>query len=205
MRPEPVPEPADVPADDKREAILEAAFVQFMRYGFRRTSMEDIARETGVSRASLYTRFSNKEEIFRCLSEGLHEEALAAVEAALAGAGPLAERVRAALEAKMGRFLAIVHGSPHGAELTDENGRLCGELAAESEARLRGLLADALRAGVRRGEIELSAAGLNANTAAELLVLAAAGLKAGAPDTASFAARLARLVRVFFAGVGGAA
>lgn len=190
------------PADDRREAILEAAFAQFMRYGFRRTSMEDIARETGVSRASLYTHFANKEEIFQRLSARLHEEALAAAEQALKSDAPLPQRAQAALEAKLTRMLDVIHGSPHGAELTDENSRLCGDLAAASDARLRKLLADALRAGARDGEIDLASAGLHANSAAELLALSASGLKSGAADSDAFRARLSQLIRVFFGGLG---
>lgn len=188
-------------ADARREAILRAAFVQFMRYGFRRTSMEDIARETGVSRPSLYTCFSNKEEIFRSLSEALHEEALADAERALKGEGPLQERVRAALEAKMGRFLDVVHDSPHGTELIDENSRLCGELAARSSARLRKLLADALRAAARAGEIDLARVGASPAAAAELLALSAAGLKTGASHRRDFSERLSALLRILFAGL----
>ena len=45
--------------DPEREAILASAFTQFSRYGFRRTSMVDIAKETGTSRASLYSYFAN--------------------------------------------------------------------------------------------------------------------------------------------------
>lgn len=56
------------PPDFKRESILSTAQVQFSRYGFMRTSMEDIAKETDVSRASLYSYFENKEEIFRSRS-----------------------------------------------------------------------------------------------------------------------------------------
>ena len=63
--------------DPKRNAILVSAFTQFSGYGFRRTSMEDIATAAGVSRASLYSYFGNKEEIFRCLSASIHEQALA--------------------------------------------------------------------------------------------------------------------------------
>ena len=40
--------------DPKREPILASAFTQFSRYGYRRTSMEDIAKETGISRPSLH-------------------------------------------------------------------------------------------------------------------------------------------------------
>ena len=61
-----------------RERILGAAFVRFARYGFRRTSMEDIAGEAGVSRAALYLQFRNKEEIFKSLAQDLQDRALAA-------------------------------------------------------------------------------------------------------------------------------
>src|SRR5690606_37864829 len=83
-----------------RERILGAAFVRFARYGFRRTSMEDIAAEAGVSRAALYLQFRNKEEIFKSLAQDLQDRALARAGEALAADGPLAERVRAAIEGK---------------------------------------------------------------------------------------------------------
>ena len=188
--------------DPRREAVLDAALIQFMRYGFRRTSMEDIAQETGVSRASLYQHFRNKEEIFRSLAERLHEQTLEAAETALKGEGRVGDRVRGALEGKVVRFLDLVAESPHGAELVDESGRLCGDLAAATEERFQRLLADALRDGVRNGEIDLQGAGLSAPAAAELLRLAAHGLKHPAADSSQFRRRLERLVDVFFAGLG---
>ena len=71
--------------DEKRDAIILGAYTQFRIYGYRKTSMEDIARELGISRASLYSYFENKDEIFRSVSLHLHEEALAAAEQSLAG------------------------------------------------------------------------------------------------------------------------
>ena len=136
----------------RREAILAAALKQFERYGFRRTAMEDVAREAGVSRPSLYQHFRNKEEIFRSLSQALHEASLAAAESALKADAPIDARARAALEAKVGRLLEIVHRSPHGAELLDENSRLCGDVVAASEERMRRMLARALRDAARDGE-----------------------------------------------------
>ena len=93
-------------ADPKREAILEAAFTQFSRYGFCRTSMQDIAKETGTSRASLYSYFENKEEIFRCLSAELHERSLGDAESHLKSPGSLdlGSRVEAALIARLAPF-----------------------------------------------------------------------------------------------------
>jgi AcrR family transcriptional regulator len=188
-------------SDPRRETILAAAYQQFMRYGYRRTSMDDIAGETGLSRASLYRSFANKDEIFQSLAEGLHDAAVSAAEAALKQPGPIEDRVRAALVARTVQFLEIVYGSPHGAELIDESGRLCGELAAKSEARARKLLTDALRAAAREGEIDLTGHGLSALAAADLMLLAATGLKHGAPDVAVFQSRLQSLVGILFAGL----
>jgi len=36
----------------------------FARYGFKKTSMEDIARAAGLSRQSIYNRFGSKEAVF---------------------------------------------------------------------------------------------------------------------------------------------
>ena len=191
--------PAPVPG--RREALLAAAQQQFTRYGFRRTAMEDIAREAGVSRPALYLHFRSKEELFRSLAASLQEAALAEAEAALKVAGPLADRVHAALEAKVVRMIEVVHDSPHGAELLDASSRLCGDLAARSEARLQRMLEDAFRAAARAGEIDLRGAGLSAGAAAELVRLAAYGQKVPGGDPAGFRRRLARLVKVFFAGL----
>jgi len=194
--------------DPKREAILASAFSQFSRYGYRRTSMEDIAKATGISRPSLYSYFENKEEIFRCLSASLHEQTLGDAECHLKGAPghsgeplDLAERVEAALVARLCPFHEVITQSAHGSEIADENNQLCGDVVRESQERFRGMLASAIKAGVRAGEVDLKAAGLTPASAAELLHLGGAGLKQGAPDTASLAKRLKRFVRVFFTGL----
>jgi AcrR family transcriptional regulator len=194
-------------ADPRRKAILAAAFTQFSRYGFRRTSMEDIAKETGTSRASLYSYFENKEEIFRCLSAEIHEGSLGDAESHLKGAASvdldIASRVEAALIARLAPFQAVVTQSAHGSEIYDENNRLCGGLVLDSSERFRRMLTTALGAGARAGEIDLKAAGLTASAAAELLHLGATGLKQGAPDVATFEKRVHGFVKVFFAGLRG--
>ena len=50
-----IEESADViSGDSRREALLEAAVGVFARYGFRKTSMDEVARAAGVSRQGLY-------------------------------------------------------------------------------------------------------------------------------------------------------
>jgi AcrR family transcriptional regulator len=185
-----------------RERILSAAFARFAHYGFRRTSMEDIAAEAGVSRAALYLQFRNKEEIFRSLAGQLHAEALTEAAGALGGPRPLAERLRAGVEAKSLRFVEIAYDSPHGSELVDESNRLCGDLAAQSEERFRDLVAAVLRRAARSGEIDLAAVALSAAEAADLFVRTVSGLKGRGVTVETYRRRVAGLVRVFVAGLG---
>ena len=85
----------DLPAKDKQQRILDAALAQFTQYGIQRTSMHDIAQKAEVSRASLYSYFKNKDEIFRSVSIGVHERLLVDVDAVLSGgdSADLGERV----------------------------------------------------------------------------------------------------------------
>ena len=189
------------PRTATRERILAAAFARFSRYGFRRTSMEDIAAEAGVSRAALYGQFGNKEEIFRALSEDLHRESLSGADSALHSGQALGSRLQAAVEAKSLRFVEIAYGSPHGSELLDESNRLCGDLALTAERRFQELLAREFRAAARRGEIDLGALDLSAAAAAELFTRAAAGLKGPGVTIEDYRRRLAAWVRLFIAGL----
>jgi len=47
--------------DDITTRILGAALAQFELFGIRRTTMEDVARRSGLGRATLYRRFANKD------------------------------------------------------------------------------------------------------------------------------------------------
>lgn len=187
------------PTTATRAGILQAAMTRFSRYGFRRTSMEDIAGEAGISRAALYLQFRNKEEIFRSLAEGLHEESLARARTALAGDRPLPDRLRGAIEGKSLRLVELMHDSPHGGELLDESSRLCGDIARASERRFTALLTGALRQAARSGEIDPAALGLTPAGAAELLLHAAGGLKGPTVDPATYRRRVAGLVRLVHA------
>jgi len=50
-----------------RVSILEAAQVLFAKFGYKKTTMEDIALELHKGKSSLYYYFKNKEEIFQAV------------------------------------------------------------------------------------------------------------------------------------------
>jgi AcrR family transcriptional regulator len=47
-----------------RDAILDAAGTLLGRFGYHKTTMDDLAREAGVARRTLYLHFKSKDEIF---------------------------------------------------------------------------------------------------------------------------------------------
>jgi AcrR family transcriptional regulator len=58
-----VPGPKPVLGDQPIDRLYEAALACIDRRGFRKTSMEDIAREAGLSRPSVYTYFRSKKDV----------------------------------------------------------------------------------------------------------------------------------------------
>ena len=50
-------------ADASTTRVLDAAYEQFCRTGLRRSTMEDVARRAGVSRITVYRRFSTKDAL----------------------------------------------------------------------------------------------------------------------------------------------
>lgn len=70
------------------ESLLDAARTQFLRTGVRRTSGDDIARQAGVNRATLYRRVGTKDEIVRRTYLQETERVLAVIEKAT---GPVPE------------------------------------------------------------------------------------------------------------------
>jgi AcrR family transcriptional regulator len=61
------PTPTRLPRAARRAQILGAAAAAFLRAGFDGTSMEDVAREAGVTRLIVYRIFDTKEALYRAV------------------------------------------------------------------------------------------------------------------------------------------
>jgi AcrR family transcriptional regulator len=55
---------------NRAELIVEAAVELFARYGYERTSIDDIAKHLGIGKGSVYLDFRTKEEILMAIIEG---------------------------------------------------------------------------------------------------------------------------------------
>jgi AcrR family transcriptional regulator len=136
------PPPVEL-SDARRRALLDAAVGVFTRFGFRKTSMEDVARAAGVSRQGLYLLFSNKEELFRrALDHSLSSQLTAAVDVLSRHGNSLEERLIDACDEWSGRFVGSL--CTDAADLMCAGTSLAGEMLRHYEARFEKALADAL-------------------------------------------------------------
>ncbi|MFN3651764.1 MAG: TetR/AcrR family transcriptional regulator [Armatimonadota bacterium] len=85
-----------------RDAILDAAERLMADYGYHRVTMEEVAREAGLGRTTIYLHFKTKEEVSLAVLDRIHGRLLARLcEAAeVSGATP-GERVRSMLRARL--------------------------------------------------------------------------------------------------------
>lgn len=186
-----------------RDAILKAAGERFMADGLRRTSIEAIATAAGVSRPTVYAHFASKDEVFRTIVTELHDEQLAAMEAAIDPADEVADRLYAALAARFVPFVTLTASTAHGAELLDENNRVCGDINRSAHKRSLRILERLLAEADADGRLDLAGVAVSPAHAATLFYDAARGAKEEATVTpAAYRRQLRRLVTVLARGLG---
>src|ERR1700745_3693204 len=75
--------------------ILDTARALFTQYGFKKTTMGDIARSLGKAKSSLYYYYPSKEDIFEAVINAEMDELLAGIHHALAHAKSSKEKLTA--------------------------------------------------------------------------------------------------------------
>jgi len=100
---------ADVRTDNdspKRLAVLDAAGRLFVTHGYGAVSMDLIARDAGVSKATLYAHFASKDRLFATIiTEACHQGVAAATQLAEAEAETDIRAVLTGLGGRVLRFL----------------------------------------------------------------------------------------------------
>ncbi|MFC5831588.1 TetR/AcrR family transcriptional regulator [Nonomuraea insulae] len=83
---------------DKRQAILEGAFTVFARQGYAQSCVQDIAREAGVAKPTVYNHMTDKATLFRHAIEAAAQTTLDERVAALEPLATPGDDLRATLE-----------------------------------------------------------------------------------------------------------
>jgi AcrR family transcriptional regulator len=97
-----------------------AIMMAFAQYGFRKTSMEDIARASDLSRQSIYKKFGSKEacygQILLAYMAGVYTELFAALDDAEGAPGTVLEGVFE----RIGEDAVAFASTPHGGEVMED-------------------------------------------------------------------------------------
>ena len=75
------------------QRILVASRQRFASFGYRRTSIAEIARDAGIATGTVYRYFASKEELFRRVVQDLNERWIELARKVLSEPGPAHERL----------------------------------------------------------------------------------------------------------------
>ena len=185
----------------KKDAVFEAAAEVFARYGYRRTTMNDIAEAAGISRPALYLIFENKENLFCELSDFRLNQAIDVAIDALATSGELRRRFIQALLVFEKVYYEPVSNSPHGEELMDTNQSQAADVMMKGFARLVTAFANELKEAEQNGEASFDNTPLTPKTFVELLISALGGIKKKAKNTADFRRQTEQVAQIFLSSI----
>ena len=91
-----------------RDLILDAAERLIGVLGYSKTTMDDVAREAGVGKRTIYVHFPSKEEVVLCTIDRIVDRLVARLRERAADSAPAARRLRAMLiERVMFRFYSV--------------------------------------------------------------------------------------------------
>jgi AcrR family transcriptional regulator len=172
--------PENTTGSDRHSAVLDAAFAVFLRYGFQRTTMDDIAKECGVSRPALYLLFKNKTDIFQALASVMFEKMISGAQSALAGEGSLEERLYSCLRFGILDATEELIASPHGAELMDMKHAISVDVYGSWRRSMTSVISKALEDEACQQRNMPTLKGLTANELANILLDGLEGLKSRA-------------------------
>src|SRR6266481_6537406 len=182
------------PGSPQREAILMAATAIFLRYGFKKTSMDDVAQAAGVSRQGLYLYFDTKDLLFREALQYLVSHMISTARA-VAEDGNLSLKDRL-----LGVFEAVHSSAFHDAsredalELLQSAQSAAGALLVQLERDLMGIAAALLaETGIADRWEE---AGVTVAELSEQLLMSAKGIKASVDTLTAYRERMLTAIRI---------
>jgi AcrR family transcriptional regulator len=163
------------PMTETEEKILDAAIRTFLRYGARKTSMNDIAKAAGVSRQTLYDLFGSKEELIRASTRSITDQKLATVRERLEKSLSLADQLEIYFEETIVESFELLKAAGDAEDLIAGYHEVGKEAIAESHDRHAELVEELLAPYAA----QLLSHGLTPQKQAQFFVTVTMGLKAG--------------------------
>jgi AcrR family transcriptional regulator len=143
------------PADHSvRDQIVEAADEHFSHYGYEKTTVSDLAKAIGFSKAYIYKFFDSKQAIGEAICTKTLGAIVVAVEEAVAGAPTATEKFRRMFRTLVATSVSLFFNDR---KLYDIAAHSAGEGWPSARAygeRMRQILSEIIREGRESGEFE---------------------------------------------------
>lgn len=176
--------------NDKKQKVMAAARAVFLKYGYKRVTMNDIAETARISRPALYLIFSNKEEILKAVSQDVYVKSLAELTAGLSDISSPVKQLEYAFEIWTVRPFTFIMSSPEAKDLIDcchaTSKEIYEEVGATFEMHLMAILKPLMKSNAH-----------NSATVARILRHAARGFKEYAQDSQKSSEELRKMIKDF--------
>ena len=139
---------------DVRQQIVTAAKEHFSRYGYEKTTVSDLAKAIGFSKAYIYKFFESKQAIGESICANCLSQIEADVRAAVSEAEHPPEQLRRMFKSIVEASLRLFSQDRKLYEIATSAATERWQAALAYEGRIRELLQDILQAGRQSGDFE---------------------------------------------------
>ncbi len=139
---------------DKTLVILSVAQRRFAQYGFLKTSMTEIASDAGMSKASLYYYFKDKDAIFKEVIKNEQEGFISQIEKSIHSEPTASKLLVLYVKKRLEYFELFLNLSKLNAESIKTVKPIFNELSGKFNEKEILLVSKIISAGIRNGEFE---------------------------------------------------
>jgi AcrR family transcriptional regulator len=161
----------------KPNAIVLAGLQLFTQYGYRKTSIDDIAQAAQVAKRTVYLHFENKAAVFLAILDYLGDQVRQRCAAAERAGGMAVDRLTGMLDAYFGMGFELFSKSEHMPELEETFSKLARSRIGDLNTEYHERLARFLRSLEKTGEIGGPPQGLTVEQIVYIVIRAAEGVK----------------------------
>ena len=180
----------------KRENVLAAARQVFLRYGYKRTTMGDIAAEAHISRPALYVQFPSKEDVFGAVMEQLFGEVLATIRSGIAKRTSVHDKLVFAFDVWAIQPFKSVQASPDAKDVLESSYAFAHAITSTAAADFERILVSILEPLTAQASLTVSP-----DCIAHILAAAVPGFKESASSVKQLQQMIDGLVTIVLAGL----
>lgn len=141
--------------NETREQLLEVAHQTFTKFGFKKTTLDDIALRFGKGKTAIYYYFNSREAIFKAVLDKEINHAVHSIRNSVTSASTDAEKIKAYVETRMMIAAQTPVLNDAGNEAKLKHNDLIEETAQRFANEKVNILANILKEGIEAGTFKI--------------------------------------------------